>query len=335
VRLLAIAAASGVLGVALAAIYLAPAFALQDWISSDQFWKFGYRPQDWFLIAPGRWPDPSMMLIISAECLAVALMCAGLCIIVIRSAADHPARVELAFWTASCITGLLLVSGVVPWFWDLPYLAKVQFPWRLMILIEFGAVTALCLAPYAGLRRGVAYIFLAGAGVLAPAVVMTAQAAAKHIDATWKAGVLARRDVKEYEPRGYPQTDGQGHSDLGLEPIKGVPSIACTPTARLCRAQDDRFGAMRIEVETDAPTVVVLRRFFFPAWRIDGELPLVATEPLRLVSFTAPPGRAEVTLRRVTLPVEQWGWALSGLSLALLLAWAAAARHRRGTQRTQ
>jgi len=327
-RLVAIAAAGGLLGVTLAAIYLVPALALQDWISSDQFWKFGYRPEDWFLIAPERWPDQPMMLIISAECLAVALMCAGLCVIAIRIAGDHPARFELGFWTVSCIVCVLLVSGLVPWFWDLPFLAKVQFPWRLMILIEFAAVTALCLAPFAGLPRGVAYIFLVAAGALAPAVLMTAQAAAKHVETTWKAGALARRDVKEYEPRGYPQTDSQGHTDLGLEPLTDVPSIACTPAARLCLAQDERFGAMRVEVEAYGPTVVVLRRFFFPAWHIEGDVPLVATEPLRLVSFAVPLGRTEVTLQRVTLPVEKWGWAISGLSLALLLAWAAAVWRR-------
>jgi hypothetical protein len=50
---------------------------------------------------------------------------------------------------------------------------------------------------------------------------------------------------------------------------------------------------------------------------------LTPTEPLRLVSFKAPAGRTAVSLQRTALPVEQWGWTISGLSLALLLGIAA------------
>jgi len=41
--------------------------------------------------------------------------------------------------------------------------------------------------------------------------------------------------------------------------------------------------------------------------------------------FTAPAGKHAFRLVRHTLPVEMWGWWLSGLSLALLLVWSAAA----------
>ena len=50
---------------------------------------------------------------------------------------------------------------------------------------------------------------------------------------------------------------------------------------------------------------------------------LAPSEPLQLVSFTAPVGRTTGALHRVALPVEQWGWAISGLSLAVILGIAA------------
>lgn len=40
-----------------------------------------------------------------------------------------------------------------------------------------------------------------------------------------------------------------------------------------------------------------------------------------LLSLVAPAGRHTFQLRRAVLPEEQWGWALSGLSLVLLLVW--------------
>ena len=81
---------------------------------------------------------------------------------------------------------------------------------------------------------------------------------------------------------------------------------------------------MRMEIESDVPTTVVLRRFFFPAWRLEPVLPLQPTQELRLVSFVTPPGRHTFRLQRVALPEEQWGWVLSGLSLVLLLLWSVA-----------
>jgi hypothetical protein len=125
-------------------------------------------------------------------------------------------------------------------------------------------------------------------------------------------------DTEEFLPAGY------GWSEYSPEQLR-VPTISCAPTPRVCRAVEERFGGLRIEVEGDAPATVVLRRFFFPAWRLDPALPIVATDPLRLVSFTAPAGRHTYRLQRVAVPEEKAGWTISGLSFVLLLAWAAAA----------
>ncbi len=42
-----------------------------------------------------------------------------------------------------------------------------------------------------------------------------------------------------------------------------------------------------------------------------------------VIAFMAPAGRSDFHSQRVTLPVERLGWAISGLSLAVLLAWVA------------
>ncbi|HZX85678.1 MAG TPA: hypothetical protein VFF19_19050, partial [Reyranella sp.] len=55
-----------------------------------------------------------------------------------------------------------------------------------------------------------------------------------------------------------------------------------------------------------------------PAWRLDAGFPLAPSEPLRLVSFTAPAGRTVARLDRAALPIERWGWVISGVSLLLL-----------------
>ncbi len=58
---------------------------------------------------------------------------------------------------------------------------------------------------------------------------------------------------------------------------------------------------------------------------------IVPTDKYRLISFVVPAGHITVRLQRVTLPAEQWGLAISSVSLALLLA-AAAFNARRSTR---
>jgi hypothetical protein len=96
--------------------------------------------------------------------------------------------------------------------------------------------------------------------------------------------------------------------------------IACTPAARVCRAESRPFGSLDIDIDADMPTTVVVRRFYYPFWRLSPALPIAATEQLRLVSFVAPPGRNVWRLERTAVSAERASWAISGLSVVLLLA---------------
>ena len=91
------------------------------------------------------------------------------------------------------------------------------------------------------------------------------------------------------------------------------------PAATLCTAQQGRLGTLGVTVESDAPTSVTLRRFTFPSWRLDPELPIRGTDDLKLVSFVAPAGRSSLHLSRVVLPAEKWGAAMSTVSHCLLI----------------
>ena len=319
-------AAGGVLGIGLAAIYLLPAMELQPWISAHELWTAFYRASNWFVMSPERWVDPDTMRVIGSIVLAAALLAAGLCFALLQLP-DSEGRRELGFWVALSLACLILIAGLLPWFWDLPLVGKVQFPWRLLMVVEFALLTALCLTPLAEVRRVVVYVFAAAGVALIPGAILIVTDARARVDFVWRTGTLDRHDVKEYQPAGY-KLAGSRYADLGLEQLKDTPAIACTPAAATCRADSERFGAMRITVDSAAPTNVVVRRFFFPAWQLDAGLALGPSEPLRLVSFTAPAGRTAARLDRATLPVERWGWAISGVSLLLLAAVLVSARNR-------
>jgi hypothetical protein len=129
-------------------------------------------------------------------------------------------------------------------------------------------------------------------------------------------------DLKQFLPAHYPQKPDGGYAELSLEPVESLPTIACAPAPRLCRAIDRPLGELAVEIDAQEQTVVTLRRFAYPYWRLDPAMPLAATEPLQLVSFTAPVGQHSYRLHHVPVLAERIGWVLAAGSLVLLLAWA-------------
>jgi hypothetical protein len=335
VRLVLRCALAGALAIGLAASYLLPAAELQRWISADLFWTDYYRLENWFVLSPERWLEADFMRLVASLIAPYGLATIAFLMAVFLVRADSR-RFELGFWAALSGLGLLLLSGVVPRFWQLPELAKVQFPFRMMVIVEFAAVTALCLTPFGRLPRSAIYGLAAASAALVYSLVLVGAAAVGNVAAhdTWLAARPRMYETTEYQPAGYPHLYRGGLVDPNLGPLMRLGAIDCTPAASVCTAQADRFGAMRLHVENTEPTTVVLRRFYFPAWRVEAlpshqAVAVLPTNPLRLVSFVAPAGNADFQLVRVMLPVERWGWWASGLSLVLLVGWVVASRRAR------
>jgi hypothetical protein len=268
-----------------------------------------------------------MMMIIASIAAAYAFAAVGVLVVMSRERVAGGLRSEAAFWAVACLVCVLLVAGALPWFWQLPFAAKVQFPWRLMIVVEFAGITALCLMPWPLRTRAMSYLFVVaiialipGLGEMGTGIVTRAQVSRIQPDPP--------ADLKQFLPAGYPQKPRGGYAELSLGPVEDLPTISCAPEPRLCRATNQPLGELMIEIDADAPTAVVLRRFAYPFWRLEPALPVAATDPLRLVSFTAPAGRQSYRLVHMAVPAEQIGWAISGISLVLLLGWAMVACRR-------
>ena len=321
-QLVARSAAGAVLGAGLAAIYLIPAASLQEWIASEQLWIGGYRVETWFLLTPERWLKPTdMMVLIAWFAAAYVIAALGVLLLLRDDTSAALPKAEAAFWALLSLWCIVLMSGLLPWFWSaVPLLGKVQFPWRLMVVVEFSTITGICLA-WAGLASWLARLCLAAAGVtlvagFAPLIL----GIAVRVEHGFHQTVPSMQDAKEYLPAGYPQRPDAAYDDLSLGLLRDVPTIACTPATRVCRAESGRFGGMRIDVEGETSTQVVLKRFWFPGWRIGESIVATAAEPLRLVSFAVPAGRLSAPLHRVAQPVEKWSLAVSAASLVLLIA---------------
>lgn len=261
---------AGLIALGLSAFYLLPALTLQEHISTAILWSKDYKATDWSI-----W-DASFEMF---PCLALVLIILA-----------WPAR---SFWTVVTVIAALASIRLIPFLWDIAMLNKAQFPWRVMGIAEFAAVTALMSYRPRGL-------FLAAAGLLllfpyAFGALLTQANLRKHVDY----GLIARvmPDAPEYLPRGF---------DLSL-----VREKDHWTDLRRFRALPEGQ-----EIRVDRAQRVTLHHAAFPIWRVihDGA-PVPSSGPL--ISFDAQPGLYRI--ERVTLWQERLGFAITLLAALLLL----------------
>ena len=322
-------AALGV-GTAIAAVYLAPALQLQGFISADYWWSARFQAADRLLTHPAAWAlplEPFFGAIAFAEA-ALATWIGW------RAWQDRDAR--LGFWAALTVLLFAVMVGLVPGFWSLPLVAKAQFPWRAMTIQDFAFVTLIAIAPARAMPIAPA-VFVAL--VLGNAAALGRDLAAGPAAARTLAGYGAHSfptnaDAPEYLPRGM----------LGMGPDGPAPAVplaqlqAAPLAAGAATASGGPAGDIALTPQPGA-RIVILRRFYFPAWRAacDGRpIPAAPFGPGRLVSFV-PPADAHACRAWVgqTGP-EQLGGAVAGAGLAIfglyaawLIAAGAGARRRR------
>src|SRR5262249_9916250 len=160
-------ALGGALGLGLAAVYLLPALSLQGWISAGELWiAEHFHIENWYLLPRALRGQLDHLTMITAWAgLAYSIAAMGVLTVSVRAGRW---RSEEAFWAFVCLLCLLFVAGVFPWFWQLPFSAKVQFPWRLMVVVEFAALTALCHTPWQASSRFGSAFFIVAIIALAP-----------------------------------------------------------------------------------------------------------------------------------------------------------------------
>lgn len=124
------------LGIALAAVFLVPALALERFRDAAALWtRPGLKPSAWSVWNIGAFgPDPGLHFIILLIAGATALPALLL---------DPRRGWRLATYALAI---LAMAIALVPALWTLPLLAKVQFPFRILPLAEFTVCAALACA---------------------------------------------------------------------------------------------------------------------------------------------------------------------------------------------
>ena len=123
-------AAPLMLGIGLSAMYLWPAFTLERYRDAASLWTNPHlQPEHWGLFAGnGSWARGIRFMF-------AAILLSSVPVI---AAIYFSGQRSLAIYAAICCA---VAAGFVPGIWSLPLIAKVQFPFRLLPIVEFALAT--------------------------------------------------------------------------------------------------------------------------------------------------------------------------------------------------
>jgi uncharacterized membrane protein YhaH (DUF805 family) len=340
VRGAGVLAAIAAAGVGLSALYLVPALTMQGDINAAAWWRDAeFSPANWLWL-DGRDPvaGPTHQLLFALliptaiALLAVALLALGA--LRVRRLGDRGLQAFVLLALAWCWFLMTAPSSLL---WQhAPLLDKVQFPWRVGIVVDLCAAMAVAmLLAEAGLRRawraaalGLAVLAVAGfhgayARTLYWDLLETEQVTAAQVRESAAAGF----DAEEYLTRWYVEAGGVEDPQARLAALAGLPDAAIDEGAGSLSALEDGTGRLRIAVDAAEPVEVVFGRFFFPGWRLydpesGAEIPVEPAAETGLAQAALPAGSHRLVLERTPTRAELAGLAVSAVSLAacLLLA---------------
>ncbi|WP_304280972.1 hypothetical protein [Caulobacter segnis] len=329
-------AAGAALGLALAAFYLGPATLLQSASTMDHMWGTAATdPYNWSLLRPDLWPQKPFST--SMAFLGWGMGALALAALVAALAVRREARSgEAIAWAAAALGGVALYA--IPWIWHSPLaviLNKAQFPYRVLVAVDFAAVAAVALA-FAHGRRWILPPLAAvvAAPLLWQGFMLTQSAYVFHFAAPGFADpetgrrLAALRAPDEHFPAALNFYDPRLNADYpGLSGLKDIPLAAPVDSgAKVTAASTFPDGTVAIAVEAERPTRIVLGKFYFPTWEVGrvqrGRDPVVASTAygsLAQLSFVAEPGQHTYRARIVRSGAEKASDLVSLLALAVVL----------------
>lgn len=319
--------AGGVLGLALAAGYLGPALRLQG--AAEMEWLWANDAASWGLFAWDRWPPTNFMRIVALSSWTTGAT--GLAALL--AAFDAPRRQSAV---PAMVFGALAILATVlhatPWVWKIHLLSQVQFSYRIIVVGEVCAVTAVALAAASGRPLRLAGLLVVPVALIGWALVLatpTLKAVTTYpVDPVGLSLIAAGRAPNEHLPHGY-SAYYPDFSDPNL--VNGFPEIPLVGVAgggKVVAAQGLPDGGVSLEVDLPAPALVTVKRFYFPSWRVErgdgAALRAQAEGPWRFVSFQGEAGRHSYRLRQAATPTERASDALAVAALLVVLVLLAA-----------
>ena len=317
-------AASGALGIALAAVYLLPVWHQHSWVTLDQVLSLGVRPVENFLfiVTTDREHDlfnhiASLVAVWEMVILALALWMAR---------RRRVGKIWLPLALLGAMSALLMFKFTLP-LWDhLPELRYLQFPWRWLLVMNLVLAPTLALA----LRRWWLRIIVCAIALSSVGLGWRA------IQPPWWDNAA---DIKEMVDN---QHDGIGND--GIDEYVPVTADSDNVNQNAPLVTYEGSGSAKISVQAwqverrvltaaaTAPGKLVLRLFNYPSWKVNVNGQPVKTQTVETGQMIVPVSAGE---NRVEIKfVEGWdrkaGGAISLLALASVVGLAVKFRNPSG-----
>lgn len=325
-RVLLYAAAAGLLGAAMAAFYIVPAFYEQKWINIAQVLSPGVCPQDNFLFTTTADADHNRFNRLVSLLAAAELAVLTIAVLFSRARRQKPQLWgTLLVWVGA--SALLMFSFSVVFWRHLPGLRFVQLPWRWLLCLNVSLILLTPISWKHWLWRGVAFLLLFG--VLGWSCLRVQPPWWDHAEDISELLTAHRTEA------GYEGTDE--YVPAGADPYdikQGAPLVALNPAGQL-RVQVQRWNpeTKAFTAETEHSGKLRLRLFNYPAWQVEVNGRKVRTETQDDTGELQIPiaaGENQVRIRFVRTWDRIFGEVVSLVSIAGLLLWFARERVGRG-----
>jgi hypothetical protein len=314
-------ATAAVMGAALAAFYLLPAFHEQSWVNIGQVLSPGVRPHDNFLFTTTTDPDHNRfnLLVSIVAVWQVALLSAGL--LLARRIMSRRLWWTLLVWSLAAV---LLMARPTSFLWaHLPKLQFVQLPWRWLLALN----VPLALATAGSIRRW----WLRGL-VCATAIALLLLLAYRVQTPWWdKIGDLQEMVDNQHEGIGNEGTDEYVPADADPDEVDQKAPVARFEGAGRTQIKVQEWNAesRKLAVTTKAPGGVELRLFNYPSWQVTvngHSVDTQSTTPGGQLLISVAAGENQIQIHFIAGKDRRIGLVISVCALALIIVWFALLR---------
>ncbi len=321
------AAFYALVGLGISAFYWLPAFSLLSSVSSQTLWQSAFNWSHWLFFDGQPEPNEALTMLMKVWLIGVSLFIA-LVFTRLRK------NIELVVW----VTLPLLIAWIflTPLSWPLwrylPFLQAIQFPWRFMMMAEFGLPLVIGFLIPLGRR----HILAAGAGVAlfsllsgfggyqlgnilgVPRVIVEGNVA-DHLSA-W-----------EYLPKTafdpiLKLTGGKRdalRADWTSNPSE-VSQVAIVSGAAKADAMLINSRHWLVDVDATTPVHIVFRQFYWNLWSVHdmatgAEIKISPEPKFGLIEFDVPAGKTNIVIDLDKHWSEKFGNLLSLIGVAIIV----------------
>ena len=313
------------IGAMLAAPFWLPAVLLIKDVTPELLFSDYFVANRWLVTAPVFTPPDRVIMILVVACFGLSAV-----MTLTGALAARPPRAPGRLWLiVPFVVSTILMTGLSRPLWEAGLLPKVQFPWRLMVFVEFSGALGAVLAAEAWLlrRRGIVLPAMLGAA-LAVSIGFNAIAMTMRGPVPFDTGGVRQLGVAEYLPPRFLKTvmpllpPGEPLFRIVAVLQELAPAIARQGNVHVI-SREPRKTVVQPTVAGQSVAHVPVP--WWPYWRAgDAEGALVIRpDPAGLMEITAVPARpltGNIVIDLPWLPVEK---AAAGAALFGVLALAA------------